>query len=150
MRLTALSRFFSLGTCALAVALCTTAPSTYAASAQDPELVIEDNDFLGPGGSDIQSTIPLLGNPHIKVLGFTVTTGDDWENAESAHLRRFLELAKRTDIPVAEGAVYPLLNTPALMRLHEQEFGRIPWKGAWGGLALQLHFVLSSESMGNH
>ncbi|MFT8598290.1 nucleoside hydrolase [Acetobacter orientalis] len=134
MRLTALSRFFSLGTCALAVALYTTAPSTYAASAQDPELVIEDNDFLGPGGSDIQSTIPLLGNPHIKVLGFTVTTGDDWENAESAHLRRFLELAKRTDIPVAEGAVYPLLNTPALMRLHEQEFGRIPWKGAWGGL----------------
>ncbi|MCP1231021.1 nucleoside hydrolase [Acetobacter indonesiensis] len=105
-----------------------------AEGASEQALVIEDNDFLGPGGSDIQSVIPLLANPHIKVLGFTVSTGDDWENAESAHLRRFLEIAHKSDIPVADGAVYPLINTVALMKLREQEFGRIPWKGAWGGL----------------
>ncbi|OUI96647.1 nucleoside hydrolase [Acetobacter indonesiensis] len=105
-----------------------------AEGASEQALVIEDNDFLGPGGSDIQSVIPLLANPHIKVLGFTVSTGDDWENAESAHLRRFLEIAHKADIPVADGAVYPLINTVALMKLREQEFGRIPWKGAWGGL----------------
>lgn len=101
--------------------------------ADGPELVIEDNDFLGPGGSDIQSTIPLLANPHIKVLGFTVCAGDDWENAESAHLRRFLEIAHHEDIPVADGAVTPLINTVELMRLREQQYGAIPWKGAWGG-----------------
>ncbi|MGV4877475.1 nucleoside hydrolase [Acetobacter indonesiensis] len=105
-----------------------------AEGASEQALVIEDNDFLGPGGSDIQSVIPLLANPHIKVLGFTVSTGDDWENAESAHLRRFLEIAHKSDIPVADGAIYPLINTVALMKLREQEFGRIPWKGAWGGL----------------
>ncbi|MCX2561638.1 nucleoside hydrolase [Acetobacter farinalis] len=114
--------------------LCATPPVRAQDKAETPELVIEDNDFLGPGGSDIQSTIPLLANPHIKVLGFTVSTGDDWENAESAHLRRFLEIAHREDIPVADGAVYPLINSVALMRLHEQQYGTIPWKGAWGGL----------------
>ncbi|MCE2565743.1 nucleoside hydrolase [Komagataeibacter sp. FNDCF1] len=99
-----------------------------------PELVIEDNDFLGPGGSDQLSIIPLLFNPHVRVLGFTVASGDGWENAESAHLRRLLEIIGRTDVPVADGAVYPLVNTRAAMRLHEMQYGTIPWKGAWGGL----------------
>ncbi|GAA08474.1 putative pyrimidine-specific ribonucleoside hydrolase [Acetobacter tropicalis NBRC 101654] len=120
---------------ATALALLSTAqPHAHAEGTQEPALVIEDNDFLGPGGSDIQSVIPLLANPHIKVLGFTVSTGDDWENAESAHLRRFLEIANKSEIPVADGAVYPLINSVPLMKLREQQFGRIPWKGAWGGL----------------
>ncbi|WP_165837922.1 nucleoside hydrolase [Novacetimonas cocois] len=103
-------------------------------SSTGPELVIEDNDFLGPGGSDQQSIIPLLFSPHVRVLGFTVVSGDGWENAESAHLRRFLEIIGRTDVPVADGAVYPLVNTVAALREHEHQFGTIPWKGAWGGL----------------
>jgi len=104
------------------------------AQAPAPSLVIEDNDFLGPGGSDIQATIPLLADPNIKLLGFTVAAGDDWENAESAHLRRFLEIAHHTDVPVADGATLPLINSVELMRLREQQYGTIPWKGAWGGL----------------
>jgi inosine-uridine nucleoside N-ribohydrolase len=99
-----------------------------------PRLVIEDNDFLGPAGSDIQSTIPLLADPTIKVLGFTVVTGDGWENAEAAALLRFLEIAKRTDLPVYDGAVYPLVNSVALWRIREQRFGHIGWKGAFGGI----------------
>nr|WP_246495649.1 nucleoside hydrolase [Ameyamaea chiangmaiensis] len=106
----------------------------YAARADEPSYIIEDNDFLGPGGSDIQSTIPLLADPHVRVLGFTVAAGDAWENEESAHLRRFLEIAHREDVPVADGATLPLINSVALMRLREQQFGTIPWKGAWGGL----------------
>jgi len=102
--------------------------------AADPVYVVEDNDFLGPGGSDIQSTLPLLGNPNVHLLGFTVVIGDAWENEESAHLRRFLEIAHRTDVPVAEGATLPLVNSVAAMRLAEQQYGTIPWKGAWGGL----------------
>ncbi len=105
-----------------------------AAAVATPQLVIEDNDFLGPGGSDLQATIPLLADPAVTVLGFTVCVGDGWENAESAHLRRFLELAGRTDVPVFDGATAPLLNSVARMRLWEQAYGTIPWKGAWGGL----------------
>lgn len=104
------------------------------AFATSPQLVIEDNDFLGPGGSDLQSVLPLIGDPDVTLLGLTVTVGDGWENAESAHLRRFLEIAGRRDVPVADGATLPLVNSVQRMRLWEQEFGRIPWKGAWGGL----------------
>ena len=105
----------------------------HAAVASEAEMVIEDNDYDGPGGSNIQSIIPLLSARNVRILGFTVATGDGWENAESAHLRRLLEIAHVTDIPVVEGAVYPLVNTPERMRVHEEQFGEIPWKGAWGG-----------------
>nr|WP_321984178.1 nucleoside hydrolase [uncultured Lichenicoccus sp.] len=97
-------------------------------------LVVEDNDFLGPGGSDLQSTLPLLADPAVRVLGFTVVVGDAWENEESAHLRRFLEIAGHPDIPVVDGATLPLMNSVARMRLWERAYGPIPWKGAWGGL----------------
>jgi inosine-uridine nucleoside N-ribohydrolase len=100
-------------------------------AAAAPRLFIEDNDFLGPGGSDIQSVLPLLADPGIKVLGFTVATGDAWCDEEASELLRFLEVAKRTDIPVYKGAVYPLINTPARMAAWERMFGTIPWKGAW-------------------
>ncbi len=104
------------------------------AAAADPDYVILDNDFAGPGGGNIQATLPLLAAPGVTVLGFTVVTGDGWENAESAHLRRMLEIAGRTEVPVVDGAVYPLLNTAARMKSWEQRFGTIPWKGAWGAL----------------
>ncbi|BAT20328.1 nucleoside hydrolase [Asaia bogorensis] len=99
-----------------------------------PELVIADNDYLGPGGSNIQSVIPLLNNPKLKVLGLTVVAGDDWENAESARIRRFLEISGHRDVPVYDGATQPLINTVALTRLREQQYGSLPWKGAWGGM----------------
>ncbi len=104
------------------------------AQGQAKTLVIEDNDFAGPGGTDMQSTLPLLGSPDVTVLGFTVVTGDGWENEEAARLLRFLEVAGRADVPVVNGAVYPLMNSVPRMRLWEQRYGTIPWKGAWGGL----------------
>ena len=103
------------------------------ARAEAPFYVIEDNDFLGPGGSDIQSTLPLLADRAVTLLGLTVVTGDGWENVEAANILRFLEIAGRTDVPVADGAVYPLVDTVARMREWERRFGTIPWKGAWGG-----------------
>ena len=109
-------------------------PGSASAAAPEPALVIEDNDFLGPGGSDLQSTLPLLADPGVRLLGLTVVVGDAWENEESAHLRRFLEIAGRTDIPVLDGATLPLVNSVARMRLWEQAYGPIPWKGAWGGV----------------
>ncbi len=101
-------------------------------AAADPQLVIMDNDFAGPGATDMQATLPLLAAPDATVLGFTVVIGDGWENAESAHLRRLLEIAGRTDVPVVDGATLPLVNSVARMRSWEQRFGPIPWKGAWG------------------
>ncbi len=99
--------------------------------AAPPRLFIEDNDFLGPGGSDIASTLPLITNPAVRVLGFTVVTGDGWCAEETAYLLRFLEVAKRTNIPVIKGAVFPLLNTPQRMKTLEGAYGTIAWKGAF-------------------
>ncbi len=109
-------------------------PGSAHRAAAAPQLVIEDNDFLGPGGSDLQSTLPLLADPGVRLLGLTVVVGDAWENDESAHLRRFLEIAGRTDVPVLDGATLPLVNSVARMRLWQQAYGPIPWKGAWGGV----------------
>ncbi len=102
--------------------------SAHAETPTGPELVIADNDYLGPGGSNIQSVIPLLNNPRLKPLGLTVVAGDDWENAESARIRRFLEISGHRDVPVYDGATQPLINTVALTRLREQQFGTLPWK----------------------
>jgi len=98
---------------------------------EHPALVFVDNDFLGPGQSNIQSLIPLLRTPGVRVLGIGVVTGDAWLAEETAHVLRFLEIAGRTDIPVFAGAQMPLIRTRAEMTAWESRYGRIPWKGAW-------------------
>jgi inosine-uridine nucleoside N-ribohydrolase len=100
-------------------------------AADTPEMVIVDNDFSGPGGSDLQSALFFLDNPKFNLLGLTVVTGDSWRDEETAHLLRFLEIAKHPEIPVVPGAVFPLINTPERMKIWESRFGKIPWKGAW-------------------
>ena len=119
---------------ALAAALPAFAPSAGSAQPAPSNYLVLDNDFAGPGGTDMQSILPLIANPTIALLGFTVVTGDGWENDESARLLRVLEIAGRTDIPVVNGAVYPLMRSVAEMKLWETRYGKIPWKGAWGGL----------------
>jgi inosine-uridine nucleoside N-ribohydrolase len=99
-----------------------------AATRAEPILVVYDNDFSGPASADI---LPLIANPNVRVLGFTVVTGDGWRDEETAGLLRFLEIAQRTDIPVVRGALFPLVNSPARTKAWEQMYGRIVWKGAW-------------------
>jgi inosine-uridine nucleoside N-ribohydrolase len=102
------------------------------ASAADPQLVIYDNDFYSPASTDI---LALITNPNVKVLGFTVVTGDGWRDEETNLLLRFLEIAGRTDIPVINGAVYPLVNTYGRTKVWEQAYGKLVWKGAWNEAA---------------
>lgn len=94
-------------------------------------LIYFDNDFLGPGESDIQSVIPLLHLKDARLVGLGVVTGDQWMEEESQHLLRFLEIAGRADIPVLRGAVMPMIRTRREMAAWEAQYGKIPWKGAW-------------------
>jgi purine nucleosidase len=96
-----------------------------------PALVIEDNDFLGPVGSDMESALILIANPAVKVLGFTVVTGNAWRDEETQAVLRFLEVAGAGDMPVYPGAVFPLVNSKARMTAWEAGHGKIPWKGAF-------------------
>ena len=93
--------------------------------------VIIDQDAAGPAGTDQQAILLLIQAQPTEVLGITVVTGDDWLKSEVAHTLRTLELIGRTDIPVVAGAEYPLVRTKEETEIWEQEFGNIPWTGAW-------------------
>jgi len=123
-----MSRFAQL-TAACVLAMAAMLPG--AAQAAEPNLVIMDNDYFGPVGSDMQSALILVANPSVKVLGFTVVTGDAWRDEETQMLLRFLEVAGAPNVPVYPGAVFPLVNSKARMTAWEAAYGKIPWKGAF-------------------
>lgn len=93
--------------------------------------IIIDQDAAGPAGTDQQSMLLLIQSPQTDVLGITVVTGDAWLKEEVAHTLRMLELVGRTDIPVVPGAEYPLVRRQNTTEMWEQQFGTVPWLGAW-------------------
>ncbi len=93
--------------------------------------IIIDQDAAGPAGTDQQSILLLIQSPQTQVLGITVVTGDAWLKEEVAHTLRMLEIVGRTDIPVAAGAEYPLVRRKEETELWEQQYGSVPWVGAW-------------------
>jgi purine nucleosidase len=95
-------------------------------------LVIIDQDGAGPGGSDQMSILALLEAPHVEVLGITIVTGDQWRDEETLHTLRMLELTGHANIPVARGAVFPLVRTQEETRLTSALNGKVEWLGAWG------------------
>ncbi|SPE41118.1 Inosine/uridine-preferring nucleoside hydrolase [Candidatus Sulfopaludibacter sp. SbA3] len=102
-----------------------------AAAAQEKRYVVIDQDAAGPGGTDMMSILVLLQSPRVETLGITVVTGDQWRDEEVADTLRLLELVGRPDIPVAPGAVYPLVRTQADTKLWEQQYGKVIYQGAW-------------------
>jgi len=105
-----------------------------AATAATPQkrLVIIDQDGSGPGGSNIMSIMALLQAPQVEVLGITMVTGNAWRDDEARHTLRMLELLGRTEVPVALGAVFPLVRTQQETRLMTPLVGQVAWLGAWG------------------
>jgi purine nucleosidase len=93
--------------------------------------IIIDQDAAGPAGTDQQSILLLIQSPQTEVLGITVVTGDQWLHEEVAHTLRMLELIGHADIPVVPGAEYPLVRRKQETEQWEQQFGFVPWVGAW-------------------
>jgi len=98
----------------------------------EKRMVVIDQDTSGPGGSNIMSMMALLQSPQVDVLGITVVTGNAWRDDEARHALRMLELIGRTDVPVALGAVFPLIRTQEETRLMVPLVGKVAWLGAWG------------------
>jgi purine nucleosidase len=115
---------------AMAVMLVTCFPGWSQQSSGKRKIII-DQDAAGPGGTDQQSILLLVQSPQAEVLGITVVTGDAWLKEEVAHTLRTLEIIGRTDIPVVPGAGYPLVRRKEETELWEQQYGSIPWVGAW-------------------
>jgi inosine-uridine nucleoside N-ribohydrolase len=95
-------------------------------------LVLIDQDGAGPGGSDQMSILALLEARQVEVLGITIVTGDQWRDEETLHTLRMLELTGHANIPVARGAVFPLVRTQEETRLSSALDGKVEWLGAWG------------------
>lgn len=116
---------------ALTAILLLTAALCWSQSNTAKRKIIIDQDAAGPAGTDQQSILLLIQSPQTEVLGVTVVTGDAWLKDEVAHTLRMLEIIGRTDIPVVAGAEYPLLRRKDETELWEQQYGAVPWVGAW-------------------
>ena len=61
-----------------------------------------------PGHDDAIALLLALGSPELELLGVTTTYGNQTLEKTTANALRVLELAGRTDVPVAPGAAEPL------------------------------------------
>jgi inosine-uridine nucleoside N-ribohydrolase len=95
-------------------------------------LVLIDQDGSGPGGSNQMAMLVLLQSPKVEVLGITMVTGNAWRDEETQHTLRMLELTGHANVPVARGAVFPLVRTQQETQLEQALMGKVVWLGAWG------------------
>ena len=95
-------------------------------------LVLIDQDGSGPGGSNQMAMLALLQAPQVEVLGISMVTGNAWRDEETLHTLRMLELTGHAGVPVARGAVFPLIRTQEETRLAAALDGKVTWLGAWG------------------
>src|SRR6476660_3279740 len=93
--------------------------------------VIVDQDARGPATTDMQSILIFLQSEKFDVLGITTVSGDQWVKEETQHVLRMLEVAGRTDVPVIQGAEFPLLNSKEETERWEALYGKLEYKGCW-------------------
>jgi purine nucleosidase len=99
--------------------------------------VIVDQDARGPATTDLQSILVFLQSNKFDVLGITTVSGDQWVKEETQHTLRLLEIAGRTDVPVVEGAEFPLLNSKEESERWEALYGKFRYKGCWNDFPKQ-------------
>jgi purine nucleosidase len=121
-----MKRQFLLAVAGAAVAICA------AVSQAQTRLVLIDQDGSGPGGSNQMAILALLQAPDVKVLGITMVTGNAWCDEETLHTLRMLELTGYADVPLAKGAVFPLVRDEKETQLEAALDGQVTWLGAWG------------------
>src|ERR1700693_2120779 len=101
------------------------------AQPQQRRKVIINEDFSGPGGSNLQTLLVMIQSSQVEVLGITVVSGDQWRDEEVAHTLRLLEIIGRTDIPVVPGAAFPLVRRREEAQLWQERYGKVAYAGAW-------------------
>src|SRR5205085_5348191 len=93
--------------------------------------VIVDQDARGPATTDMQSILIFLQSDRFDVLGITTVSGDQWVKEETQRTLRLLEITGRTDVPVIQGAEFPLLNSKEESERWEALYGKFRYKGCW-------------------
>src|SRR6058998_2724767 len=93
--------------------------------------MIVDQDARGPATTDMQSILIFLQSDKFDVLGITTVSGDQWVKEETQHMLRMLEITGHTDVPVYQGAEFPLLNSKEETERWEALYGKLEYKGCW-------------------
>ncbi|RVT93996.1 nucleoside hydrolase [Sphingomonas crocodyli] len=99
-----------------------------AQAAERRKVIVDQDAFEGPG---LQPILMLLQDPTVDVLGITIVSGDGWAPEEVAQTLRMLELIGRTEVPVIQGAIHPLINSKARNTAREGQYGALGYRGAW-------------------
>src|SRR5712691_1935751 len=113
------------------VLACLLALGLSASAAAQKIKVIVDQDARGPGTSDQQAILVFLQSDKFDVLGITTVSGDQWVKEETQHALRVTEIAERTDVPIIQGAEFPLLNSKEETERWEALYGKLEYKGCW-------------------
>ncbi|GAC27490.1 nucleoside hydrolase [Brumicola pallidula] len=98
------------------------------ALADKPRVIVDQDAFEGPG---FQPILMLMNSPEVDLLGITIVSGDGWQAEQTSRTLRMLELVGRTEIPVAAGATYPLINNKNMAERRDALYGKPGYKGAW-------------------
>jgi inosine-uridine nucleoside N-ribohydrolase len=112
--------------------------------------VIVDQDARGPATTDMQAILVFLQSDKFDVLGITTVSGDQWVKEETQRTLRLLEIAGRTDVPVIQGAEFPLLNTKEETERWEGLYGKIRYKGCWSDFSKQSATTAPAFREGYH
>jgi purine nucleosidase len=121
-----------MGRCVWKLALASLLAAGFSITAAAQKIkVIVDQDARGPGTSDQQAILVFLQSDKFEVLGITTVSGDQWVKEETQHVLRLLEIAGRTDVPVIQGAEFPLLNSKEESERWEALYGKLEYKGCW-------------------
>src|SRR5213594_2065859 len=114
----------------LALAIALSAALIPPASAQKIKVIV-DQDARGPGTSDQQAILVFLQSEKFDVLGITTVSGDQWVKEETQHTLRMLEITGHTDVPVYQGAEFPLLKSKEETERWEALYGKLEYQGCW-------------------
>lgn len=95
------------------------------------EKVILDSDMVVLYDDGV-AMMMLAKHPDIELLGVTIVAGNTWVSEGTAYAFRQLEVLNRKDVPVAEGARYPLrAGRYDTMELEQKMFGQSRYIGCF-------------------
>ena len=134
--------------CILLIAFVVSLPASFL-HAQKTKILI-DQDARGPATTDMQSMLIFLQSDKFDVLGITTVSGDQWVKEETQRTLRLLEIAGRTDVPVAQGAEFPLLNSKEETERWEALYGKFRYKGCWSDFSKRPGNVPPAFRAGYH
>jgi purine nucleosidase len=112
--------------------------------------IIVDQDARGPATTDMQSILIFLQSDKFDVLGITTVSGDQRVKEETQRTLRLLEIAGRTDVPVAQGAEFPLLNSKEESERWEALYGKFLYKGCWSDFSKRPEGTAAASREGYH